>query len=198
MIDCLSSGTNRTSGGVASVAAVVLSTLLAGVTFVTNADAKLIMTGRPEASFTAVGPGGLKIVGTTSEVQTSDDAEKVVVSVALSNLTTGIGLRDKHMRETYLEVQKFPQAVLQASRSALKIPSAQEEVQASAQGWVTIHGQTRPVEFRYTARRGGDHVHVNGSMRVNMKDFGIPVPSYMGVSVKPETDIAIKFEVVED
>jgi hypothetical protein len=47
------------------------------------------------------------IVGKTSELNVIDDAKTVRIAVLWGNLTTGIGLRDKHMRETYLETPSF-------------------------------------------------------------------------------------------
>ena len=39
-----------------------------------------------------------------------------------ASLDTGIDLRNKHMREKYLEVQKYPNAVLTVDRSTLHFP----------------------------------------------------------------------------
>ena len=45
------------------------------------AEAKLARSGSSDVSFTAVGPGGLKIVGTTPDLQVADDAQSVNVIV---------------------------------------------------------------------------------------------------------------------
>jgi hypothetical protein len=34
-------------------------------------------------------------------------------------------------------------------------------------------------------------------MRINIRDFGINVPSYLGVTVKPDVDVAIKLSAAE-
>ena len=59
-------------------------------------------------SFGASGPAGMKIEGTTADLSVADDGANVVTTVPLANLTTGIGLRDHHMKEKYLEVPKYP------------------------------------------------------------------------------------------
>jgi hypothetical protein len=35
-------------------------------------------------------------------------------------------------------------------------------------------------------------------MHLNMNDFGIQVPSYLGVTVKPDVDVAAQFEVTDE
>ncbi len=161
------------------------------------ADAALERTGTPSVVFTALGPAGLKIEGKTSELEVAEAAAAVKVTVPLANLDTGISLRNRHMREKYLEVGKFPNAELLVQRSALKLPAAGADVSAVADGQITIHGQTKPVSFRYQARRAGETYEVQGTMHVEMNEFGVSVPSYLGVTVKPGVDIAVKFSVVD-
>jgi polyisoprenoid-binding protein YceI len=157
------------------------------------ADAKLTRSGDPSVSFTAIGPGGLKIVGTTSELNVVDDAQSVSVVVPLSNLSTGIALRDRHMREKYLQVQSYPTATLKVDRASVKFPAAGAEATGDAQGTMTIHGQSHGVTFHYAAKREGAGYAVNGTVHVSMKDYGIEVPSYLGVTVKPDVDVTVRF-----
>jgi polyisoprenoid-binding protein YceI len=157
----------------------------------------LLRTGEPSVSFTALGPGGLKIVGTTSELTLADDAASVSVAVPLANLSTGISLRDRHMREKYLQVQTYPYATLKVDRAGMRFPTPGTETTADAQGTMAIHGQTHPVMFHYTVKRDGAGYAVSGSVRINMKDYGIDVPSYLGVTVKPDVDVAVRFAAME-
>ena len=164
----------------------------------TVADAQFVRSGgAPDVSFTAAGPAGFKIVGKSSDLSVSDSQAAVTVSVPLSGLVTGIELRDRHMKEKYLEVQKYPQAELSVSRAALKIPGSGQESSDDAQGTLRLHGQTHPVKFHYKAKRNGDAYSVQGSMHVNMNDYGINVPSYLGITVKPDVEVAVKFDVVD-
>ena len=158
------------------------------------ADAKLSRAGAPDVSFTAVGPAGMKIVGTTTELSVADDGQAVTVTVPLTNLTTGIALRDRHMKEKYLDVGKYPQAKLVVSRASIKFPSAGAESQSDGQGAMTIHGVTKNVPFKYTSKHDDRGYHVNGTVRLNIGDFGIEVPKYLGVTVKPDIDVAVRFD----
>ncbi len=146
----------------------------------------------PVVSFTAVGPAGMKIQGTTPELDVAEEGDRVVISVRLDHLQTGIGLRDRHMKEKYLEVGQFPSARLSIQRSALKIgdgPSSGADVPAT----LTLHGKTRPVSVHYDAKKSGAEISVSGGFSVKMTDFGIAVPSYLGVTVKPDVDVTARF-----
>lgn len=161
------------------------------------AFAAFTRTGTPAVAFHATGPAGLKIDGKTAELEVSDSDGKVKISVPLANLDTGISLRNRHMREKYLEVGKYPRAELVVERSALKLPADGTEATGTATGQMTIHGQTKPVPFKYSARLSGGTYAVNGSAHINIKEFGIEVPSYLGVTVKPDVDIDVRFDAVD-
>jgi polyisoprenoid-binding protein YceI len=146
-------------------------------------------------SFEASGPAGMKIDGTTSDLSVVDDGTSIVVTVPLANLTTGIALRDRHMKEKYLEVPKYPTAVLTIARSIMKWPAADGQAAADIAGTVTLHGQTHPVTVHYEVKSEGPSYKASGHFRVNMNDFGITVPSYLTVTVKPDVDVTASFRV---
>ena len=164
-----------------------------------DAGAALTRTGTPDVQFTATGPAGLKIVGTTHELDVRDDGTLVVVAVPLANLDTGISLRNRHMREKYLEVDKYPRAELTVARGVLQVPGAGAGTSTAgeADGTMVIHGVSKPVHFSYRAKRDGASLKVNGAVHLNINDYGIAVPSYLGVTVKPEIDVDLSFGVTE-
>lgn len=157
-----------------------------------TADAKLDGASDSAVQFSAAGPAGMAIVGKTSDLKVSDDGQNVTISVGLSSLSTGIGLRDKHMKEKYLQVQTYPSAELSVSRGALKFPSSGPAT-GSAQGTMKIHGKTKGVTFNYTAKPDGGKISVSGTVHLNVADYGIEIPSYMGVTVKPDVDVSVQF-----
>ncbi|AKT36109.1 YceI family protein [Chondromyces crocatus] len=159
-----------------------------------TAHAKLASTGAATVEFKAVGPAGLSIVGKSDEVRVSDTADSVTIVIPLAKLDTGIELRNKHMKEKYLEVGKFPNAKLIVTKAAIGYPAVGG---GEATGQLDLHGQTKPVKFKYEAKKGGSGHAVSGSVRVDMTAFGIEKPSYMGLSVKPDVDVAVTFNVVD-
>jgi polyisoprenoid-binding protein YceI len=159
-----------------------------------NAFSKL---GEAAVVFTAAGPGGIKMGGKTSDLEIRDSAETLTLEVPLANLSTGIALRDRHMKEKYLEVPKYPSAELTVAKSALQIPASGAQIEADTKGTLRLHGREKPVAFHYQAKHTGDFYDVFGRMNINMHDFEIADPSYLGATVKPEVDITIRFRVKE-
>jgi YceI-like protein len=166
--------------------------------FTLAAHAKLSRVAGPEVSFTLIGPAGMKIVGNGSELRVADSGEAVKVSVPLASMKTGISIRDKHMHEKYLQTPNYPSADLNVPRSSLRIPADGSNVSQDAQGTLQLHGKSRPVNFRYTSSRDGARLKVRGTMHINMNDFGIEVPVYLGVTVKPDVDVVAQFDVNDD
>ena len=156
-----------------------------------------LQASQAKVTFSCSGPGGLRIEGTGTELSTQDKPDALVVVVPMAKVTTGIGIRDTHMREKYLETPKYPTAELVVPRPGLKFPADGASVDATAPGTMTIHGQTRPVTFHYKAVRKGKAYDVQGEVHVNMNDYGIETPTYLGITVKPPVDISVSFRLVE-
>ena len=176
-----------------------ISAAAAGVLgFSVAAHAKLSKVSGPDVSFTLIGPAGMKIVGTGNELKVADDGAAVKVTVPLANMKTGISVRDKHMHEKYLQSGQFPSADLSVPRASLKIPAAGANTTGDAAGSLTLHGKTKPVNFHYTSSREGTKLKVHGTMHLNMNEYGIEVPSYLGVTVKPDVDVVAQFEVADE
>jgi len=171
------------------------ATLIAGLTTTVSAGAALSKTGGSRVEFRAKGPVGMTILGRTSDLQVDDNAKTLVVKVPLDNLKTGIGLRDRHMKEKYLEVDRYPDAELSVPHSALRFPGDGSTLEASAIGRLSLHGVTRNVHFRYKAKHNGRVYRVEGLLHVNMHDYNIRVPSYLGITVKPNVAVKVAFQV---
>jgi polyisoprenoid-binding protein YceI len=77
-------------------------------------------------------------------------------------------------------------------RSALKIPGS-----GKSTGDLTIHGRTKKVPFDYSIKQESGGFGVVGKLHVNIQDFGIAVPSYLGVTVKPDVEVETHFTVSE-
>jgi len=175
------------------------SIALVGVLVALPFDALATLTAQPGArvTFNAAGPAGMKIVGTTSELAAADDGTNITVTVTLTHLTTSMDLRDKHMREKYLEVQTYPTTVLTVPRSALTIPAAGATQSGDAQGTLTLHGQTKPAQFHYSVVNNAGSYQVDGTIHIKMGDFAMAVPTYAGLGVKPDVDVDVHFTTVD-
>ncbi len=152
--------------------------------------------GSKSASFHSSGPGGLAIDGKTQDVTVLEKDGKLTVSVKLTHLSTGIELRDSHMRDKYLEVGKYPDARFVVDVAALPKPNG-GKVEGDANGQLTVHGVTNPAKAHFVLQGPEGDVAVTGHINLKLPDYKIEVPSYFGVTVKPDVSVAVSFHVAD-
>jgi polyisoprenoid-binding protein YceI len=117
------------------------------------------------------------------------------LAVDLQTLDTGIGLRNTHLRENYLEVGRgdgFSHAVL--SEIALDgVDAGAFDGRTRFTGTLQLHGTRKAVagEARLQRRDGG--VEVEAGFPVALPDFGIPEPRYLGVGVRDQVQVTVRF-----
>jgi polyisoprenoid-binding protein YceI len=118
--------------------------------------------------------------------------------VDLTTLETGISLRDTHMREQYLEVKKgdqFSTARLNQIR-VNGIDPANPAGTGAFHGVLTLHGVEKPVTGKAEIKPIGNGLQVHATFPVNISDFNIQRPRYLGVGVKDEVTVGVKFQTV--
>lgn len=141
------------------------------------------------------GTAGLHIEGTTHELAISERDGELVFQVPLAGVDTGIGLRNRHMRG-YLDTAHFPDAELEVARSAVVFPAPGRTIEADAPGTIRLHGVSRPCSIHYRVERASSgEYRVHGGAQIDMRDFGIDVPSYLGVHVEPAVTIQVDFSL---
>ena len=115
----------------------------------------------------------------------------------LRTLDTGIGLRNEHLRENYLEVDKGP-GFDTATLSEIDLkglnPDAPEG-KGSFTGVLTLHGVTKTVTGAVDVRQAGGGLRVKASFPVNLPDYSIRKPRYLGVGVKDTVQVEVTFAV---
>ena len=168
--------------------------LLAGFTVALAAHAGFVSAGDIDVKFQAKGPAGLKIDGHGSSLTATEKDGNVEFVAELHDLKTGIGKRDEHLKKT-LEVEKFKYAKLVVPRSAVKLPEDQKDLEGSTTGKFTLHGKEKSVPVKYKVKRTGSDYHVQGFTSVNIEEFGIEKPCYLGVCVDPNVKIAVKIKL---
>lgn len=151
--------------------------------------------------FTAVGwPSALTIHGKGEGIdgRLSVDGASVsgTLTFDLSGLSTGIGLRDRHMKEKYLEVERYPRAALAlegVSTAPLPAGDRFDPVRVPWQGMLTLHGVTQRVSGEARVGRAGNAVKTVAEFEVDISAFGIEVPSYMGITVAEKVQVKVTF-----
>jgi polyisoprenoid-binding protein YceI len=107
------------------------------------------------------------------------------LTVELATIDTGIGLRNRHLREKYLEVGKGP-GFDKAIFSEIRVNDAEgEDFQGHTgfTGTLLLHGTRKVVAGAAEIRRSGSGVRVEATFPLTLTDFGIVPPEYLGVGV---------------
>jgi polyisoprenoid-binding protein YceI len=172
----------------------ILISTAAALTVSLAASAKLVDAGDVDIRFQATGTAGMRIKGEGTTLTASEKDGKLKIVAPLTNLKTGIALRDRHLRK-YLETDKYPDATLEVDRKKLNLPGNDKEVEASATGDFTLHGVTKPVKFSYKANRTGSDYHVQALATINITDFKIEQPCYLRVCVDEDVKLKVKFKL---
>ena len=136
---------------------------------------------------------GAVVVGDTRPAVFAGD-----LSVDLRTLDTGIGLRNEHLRNEYLEVghgEGFERAVL----SEIQLGDVDPDTFQGRTGFTAtflLHGARRTVIGHAEIHRDGSSVRVEASFPVTLADYGIAKPRYLGVGVKDEVQVKVSLVAV--
>ncbi len=118
------------------------------------------------------------------------------IEMPLGGLDTGIGLRNEHMKDNYLEIGKGPDFA-SAFLSSITLQGADAATvsgKTSFSGDLQVHGVTRLVQGTAEIRRQGNAIHISARLAVRLPEFGIPSPRYLGVGVRDEVQVSVTLE----
>jgi polyisoprenoid-binding protein YceI len=151
--------------------------------------------------FLATGwPSALKIhgkgTGPAGTLTVSDHCVSGFLAVDLASLETGIGLRDRHLKEEYLQVDRYPEARLTFSH--LDVGAVPEgptfgAVAVPFEGTLRLHGVEKPVTGQAKVSRNDARLTVSAQFSIRLGDFGVGVPKYMGITVAEKVDVKAAF-----
>jgi len=120
------------------------------------------------------------------------DSSRFYFEVDLNALDTGIGLRNRHMRENYLETDQFPFA--QYAGRVSEVRQGQDtSLLVSTAGELTIHGVKRAMEGTITAVKERDRYHVRTQFPVALPDHKIKVPKLMFMKISDTVQVQLDF-----
>ena len=181
-----------------SVAGLGLKILVVGViAFAGSGYAAESGLSHARVTFTATGTGGMKIVGTGRDLTLENQGQWLVFRAPLRTITTGVPLRDRQMRDKYLEVESFPFVELRLARETLSIPALNGATAGDASGRLSLHGKSKDATVHYTLRKEGDSVKVSASFRIDLRAYGIDVPSFRGLTLNPDVDVDVGFAAID-
>ncbi len=163
------------------------------------AHAAMKIEGKPKISFFAVGnPGFLDIEGVSNTMTVVDDGTKLVFTVPMASVKTGIDLRDEHMNDKYVVQGKYPDAILTLAKADVQWPT---EVGKATDGKVkatfNIHGQDQAVDVEYNNRKSKTGWRVSAKFNYDTSASGIEIPSYLGVSVEAKQRAEVTIDLID-
>ena len=170
----------------------VVSTAAAGTWRVTQGDVSV------KCPMTIGGSFDVKtnaLIGTITRSAAQPSSLEGSLAVDLRTIDTGISLRNDHLREKYLEVDKgagYDKAVLSAMALKGLNPDAPEG-KGSFTASLTLHGVTETVSGPVEVRKAGAGLRIRAAFPVNLPDYNIPEPRYLGVGVKNTVHVDVTF-----
>lgn len=110
----------------------------------------------------------------------------------LNTLETGISLRDRQMRDQFLETKKFPYAEFTGRLYTPVDLSSASPQKVFVRGGFTVHGVKREIDVIGTITpTGPDRIRVQADWAVNLKDHKIEVPSVLMFRLNETIQISI-------
>lgn len=145
-----------------------------------------------------------KIVGTTSKIDgyvlwAGDDLtadSEFYFEVDLAALDTGIGLRNRHMRDNYLETAKYPLAVY-TGRIVEVSDSGDETLAFSAFGTFKLHGVERALKIDGKLTKTEDGYRAESQFDLKLQDYNIERPQLMLLKIGEVIQLDVRFYVKE-
>ena len=156
------------------------------------------------AEFLAVGrPSMIKIKGKGAQVLGQATIEGKVLNgelkLDLDQFDTGIEMRNKHMKEKYLETGKPENkfAVLQLKKfdgiDSLTSSNG-EKKSVPFEGTLTFHGVKKDVSGTTDLKWKDNTFDGVSNFKVKLSEFNVGIPSFAGVTVAEDVDVTVNFK----
>ena len=131
--------------------------------------------------------------GDVTPASDEQGAVRGALKVELQTLETGIGIRDRHMKNNYLEVEKGP-GFATATIEDIRVEKLEGKTVFTAM--LSLHGQKKKVSGAAELQQKDGKIRVQAQFPVKVSEFEIPAPTYLGVGVKDEIQIKVSLMAV--
>ena len=127
--------------------------------------------------------------------------EEIDAWLPSTSLETGMGIRDAHLQNYIFTTDDGQTPDLTFTAANMMCPSARAgEVKCDISGNLTIRGVQRPFTLATKIREQGGSVttfRVVGEGSIELSDYGIERPSYLGVTIKDSVKLQLEFNAKE-
>ena len=120
----------------------------------------------------------------------------VTLRVVASSLTTGNRMRDRKMRGSHLEVERFPEIVFKSTSIRVGLERGGLQRKVIVEGVLSLHGVDRTLMVPAAIRYDGGTLTAEGSVALTYSDYGIPIPRFLWLVM--EDDIQVRFRFVAE
>jgi len=180
---------------------IILLTLLFSMKSAFALPTILKVVGEGKTEFIATGrPSMLKIHGQSKGPEGSVilDGNTITgtLSLKLSDLSTGIDLRDNHMREKYLEIKSYPTAILTLKPLILPKFEGDGTKEMPFSGELNLHGNTKLVSGTAVVSSKDRSYTISAQYPIHLSDFKIEIPSYMGIKVADDVNVTVQLKML--
>lgn len=171
---------------------ILLMALALGLSASSHAKSYQVENG--ETYFTAKAKSQiLKITGEGARpsglITQNKDQTTGQIKIKLDDFKTGIGLRDEHMKNKYLEVKTYPEAELEIQSVDLKAQTFT--------GILNLHGVKKKIEGGLQTEFSDGHAKVESQFQIHLSDFQIPTPSFMDIQLVDQVDVKVNLSLAE-
>lgn len=141
-----------------------------------------------------------KFIGKSSHLtgMVNLDSNFVDFYIDLNTLKTGISLRDEHMRENYLETEKFPFAEFTGTFTPSISKAVTDTQNVVVKGSFTIHGIKQPMEVSGKVVYDGKKLHIRTKFNVKLSDHNIDIPNVVYRKLDENQEVFLKADLKKE
>lgn len=121
---------------------------------------------------------------------------EVYFEVPLASLSTGIDLRDRHMRENYLHTERHPFVSYKGEIQSLSLGRG-DTLLVGTKGQLSLHGHTKDYEIVCSVVGARPAYAVAAQFDIKLGDFEIEIPSLMFMKINEVIQLQVRVHVAE-
>lgn len=127
------------------------------------------------------------------------ELENVHARVDPKTFTTGMSLRDQHLRKKVFSLDNDTMPELQFVGDKITCPElpAGHDASCPVAGELTLRGVTRPFAINLVVTNDGKAYRISAAGAVKLSAFGIEAPCQLGVCVTDEVKLNMEFQAKE-
>ena len=120
---------------------------------------------------------------------------EIYLEVDLNTLDTGIGLRNRHMRENYLETDIYQYTYFQGKFDSISEVS-NDEYKVLVEGTMFIHGERKDLMVKGKLKKTDLGFRITSSFELKLSDYKIDIPELMFMKINETMRLELEFNMM--